>query len=484
MISLSLLVSLLLIAAPAPQNLKTPKKTEVFRPAVVDEAVFTEKMSLSLKDQKYGQSGTGRGFQKKYWDAYSDREDNVTYATNRTKEPYGKLSYLQKVRIAQIRTDAALVYAVPDEETVYPALPKDVKWLGWIPMDRLILWDRAPVSEEGLDIKVLLNWKAPDADALFSVSPVKDMPVPQREQSYYYLVKTGKDRMLLSRKPEIGTNASNLCGWVADSSVILWKSRMAVEPEWEPEVVEEFSGFGVGSLLWDPEVKSDVVLEGICGKLAFRSPNPSKYDESFYRLPQNSWRYPLSTEIDTELENGWIFYLPADSPFLSKESRVPSSTGKRQSFRAVRAEKSDPTGRPFFHRVALFTEDELDDLLSSLAPVHSVNLKHSYDRERLYDAFVSMVNSNPSSVTKPEKCGIYKALRIAEGLQGLSDAYPGPAISEFKETDKMTPERIDRILSDISVRYRNLLTIRMTDYPFTSMMNGIKHYWIPLELLP
>lgn len=485
MISLSFLFSLLLaVLPPAGQDLKTPKKTEVYRPALVDEVVFTETMTQLLTDRKYGQTGTGRDFKKTYWDVYSDRDGNVTYKTNRVKDAYGKLAFRQKVRIARIQNHAALVYAVPDTETTFPEIPKDVQWLGWVPMDRLLLWDKAPVTDEGLDVKVLLNWKVADTEDLFSVSPTKDSPIAGRDQAFYYLVKKEKDMMLLSRKPEAGTDASNLCGWVSGSSVILWKTRLALEPEWEPDLVEMYSGSGFGPLLRDPDIVSDTPLKSVCGKMSFRTQTSSGYDEFANRLAENDWRFPLKAMVGTEDMDEWTFCLPSDSRFLSNDFRVSSPKGKRQCFRTVQAEAYDLMGRPYLHRVALYSEDELDDMLTSLKPLHEVSMSSILDRDRIYKTFLSMVSDNPSVETKPEKYGVFDALRIMEGLPGLSDAYPGPPIESVKDAGKLPPAKMERLLSDISQRYRKLLAIRQAVYPYTSLLNGTLYYWIPLEYLP
>ena len=95
------------------------------------------------------------------------------------------------------------------------------------------------------------------------------------------------------------------------------------------------------------------------------------------------------------------------------------------------------------------------------------------------------MNFFPETVTtKPEDRGVYETFRLIEGVEAMSGKYPGPRLGDLQDPKKVTPEEFQFILDNFSFRYKKLLEIWNAPYRYTSMINGKKHFWIPLDCLP
>ena len=120
-----------------------PKKCEAFRPDILYTSMLTDKQVKSLiKSGDYGQRSSRRGAEgHEFWIVFSDRADNPTYVAPGSSTVYKKLGFNDKVRIAQIKDDWALVYTEPKEQETYPKFSGQMEWLGWIKMSNLLLWN-------------------------------------------------------------------------------------------------------------------------------------------------------------------------------------------------------------------------------------------------------------------------------------------------------------------------------------------------------
>ena len=115
-------------------QVELPAKCEVCQPKVYLQRVITETEAKSVtSSSNYGQSTQTN----KYWIAYSDRANNTTYSNPSGGSTYSKLDFNEKVRIAKISGNYALVYS--DEGGTFPKITANAKSRGWIQMDHLLL---------------------------------------------------------------------------------------------------------------------------------------------------------------------------------------------------------------------------------------------------------------------------------------------------------------------------------------------------------
>lgn len=361
---LVLLAGLLLTAQSLPaQKLKNvPKRNEVYRPEMVSRKSISFVMTQSFQAKKYGQ-GESSSFAKDYWDVYSDRDNNQTFADSKGKNPFGTLNFRERVRIAAIRNNFALVYAIPDQLSRFPALPADVKWKGWISMDNLILWDHALCQDDGFPLKYLISNTSETSSAsdntgkLYThpTEPRSFVPLPSSPKSIFYLLKREGRMLLLAQEVQIGENPEMIYGWVDGNSVLYWPSRLALEPTWEVKDVEAFAESGVTSEIYPDAMRAPETRLGAITYQRFEMPS---YRTEFYRNMGGMWRYPM-------LEGGYgdvaICAMPVNSPYLDKNRVEGGAAGH---------------------------EDELG------ADLNNVNIVYVMDGSRAYEQYYPLITDN------------------------------------------------------------------------------------------
>lgn len=304
------------------QKLKNiPKRNDAYRPEMVTQQSISLAMAQAFPTKKYGQGQeSGRGFTKDYWDVYSDRDNNQTYAAPRAKDPYGTLNFREKVRIAAIRSNFALVYAIPDTPTRFPMLPPNVQWKGWVPLENLVLWDHALCQDNGHPMKYLISSNSQKSNASDNVGKLFTHPteprsfvrLPSSPKSIFYLLKQEGKMALLAQELTINDNPEVIYGWVDVNSVYYWPSRVSLEPTWEVQDVEAFAESGVSSEIFHNLTLSEESREGTIPFQRFEMPS---YRTEFYRNMGSQWRYPL---LDANYDGVSICAMPVNSPYLDE----------------------------------------------------------------------------------------------------------------------------------------------------------------------
>ena len=139
--------------AAAPQM---PKKCEAFRPKKLASIVLTESEAEALMaSADFGQGDAPQKGQFKYWDVYSDRDNNTTYEAPGSSVKFSALRFNEQVRIARIQNGYALVYTDPKVVT-YPLISEAAECKGWVPMKKLLLWQNCLANDRGIYNKALL----------------------------------------------------------------------------------------------------------------------------------------------------------------------------------------------------------------------------------------------------------------------------------------------------------------------------------------
>lgn len=277
---------------------------------VMSPSQVNQKMSyaayLSFTAGGYGQN-TAEG----YWIALSDRNKNTTYYAPDCKEAYSSLSFGEKVLIARIKKDNALVYSVSNMNYAYPSVPSPESCLGWVPMSSLLLNTKTMLSSDGNDIKVLFRNEESGARA-FSVSDspengASSMEIDNKSSSIFYAAKILDDKILISQSDT--ANDEEILGWVKTTDVFVWNSRLALENTWEPLDIRTFSEDCAGAVLKDKG-------GNVVGNIPFSMSMYDPYDCNRYRMTYNQWRFPYLTT--SELSYG--FAIPSSSSLLVSPS--------------------------------------------------------------------------------------------------------------------------------------------------------------------
>ncbi|MBE6304955.1 MAG: VWA domain-containing protein [Bacteroidales bacterium] len=278
-------------------DITLPASIKIRKPTLLTEKLIKE--SLIDKLVRSGRWGQDDVKQDALWEVYSDRAGNKTYMSpSAGSQVCGTLKFNQKVRIARIENNFALVYDDPKANGTICS--NEAKSLGWVPMSNLLLWERCPVNEHKIYQRALLaaNFDnvASDGDSKISVyaSPERreKLNVNIYELKFYYVMKrdTKTGLVLLAHNYSLdGVSDKQLLGWVAPESYIAWNQRSCLEPNWEEDKVDLFRG-KTYSIYEDPNL-TKVVAPYVYGEV---NPDEKKENSPYrYRMQAELLRFPI-----------------------------------------------------------------------------------------------------------------------------------------------------------------------------------------------
>ncbi len=250
-----------------------------------------------LSTGDYGQADPPAAGYKTYWDAYSDRSDNTTYDAPNSSVPYAKLSFNEKVRIAKISGDWALVYTEPKVEVAYPNISENATCRGWVKMDKLLLWQNCLANERGIYNKALLCLNLENGGDLTKAVGYKN-PNQKGESlnlstdlDFYFIMKKEGDMALLAIQNRMDGAISSevLYCWVKDSYYVAWNQRSCLEPTWEHEDVHYFASNEIKVRVYpNRDLKGNDFTE-----IPFFTKENDMRNQYIYRMDKDLLRYPI-----------------------------------------------------------------------------------------------------------------------------------------------------------------------------------------------
>jgi len=302
-----------------------PKQVKVGKPSILKPAYGTYKKSALMREFRPGSKWGTKSTVKEFWRVYSDRNHNALYADARliSKLPT-MLAFGQPVVIAEVRGDAALVYEDPKMEH-FPTIPSYAKSLGWISLENLLLWDKCPTDERGVQYKALIaininKTAGKEFTGKYYMSPTsmqnpKDL---QMDMNFYFIMKETADgsRVLLCRNPSIFGN--NLHGWVDDNAFSRWDQRACLEPNWDIQYANSHKGQSVGVYATSQLVAGDKVTSWEFGRS-----NGDKDRWNIYRMVPEQLRFPIVERVREDAN--WIHC----TAYADRHGRANFGSGSR-----------------------------------------------------------------------------------------------------------------------------------------------------------
>lgn len=203
--------------------------------------IFTQTTQSNLWDDVVSERNWGK-LSDKPWKVYADRDDVEVYEQPSlsclTKKR--RLNFLEPVWIAEIKEDFAHVYktiSTSDMESLSGEI-------GWVEIDKLLLWDRCPMTENLIYKKAIIltnlskeGGKSGKADFGEEIhlynSPGSKKPNSSRisELEFYFVYKYSDGYALLMRTEEVEKSGQDSRGWT--NKFTFWNSRICFEPNWE-----------------------------------------------------------------------------------------------------------------------------------------------------------------------------------------------------------------------------------------------------------
>mgnify|MGYP003288577502 FL=1 len=297
-----------------------PNKCMVSKPSVlVTKMLRDADVNRLLSSPDYCQSESRN---KMFWIVYSDRDNNVAYTSSTGTTQACTLSMNEKLRIAQIENNRALVYEEPVASTTYPKISSAAICKGWVPMDRLLLWDICMADEMGVYQKALLclnaDVESQDRGYGYLNPSVLENKIPLDPTfKFYYVMKrakasNGKNLVLLATQSSMsGFSDANLYAWVPEDMYVSWNQRSCIEPTWNKDDIRFFSNNSYIATIHD--------VDGTAAskwKFAVKKTDPyPDDDDDFYRWPGEVMRYPIldattdkyyCTELMGNIGAGWV----------------------------------------------------------------------------------------------------------------------------------------------------------------------------------
>ncbi len=289
---------------------KLPSKVKVGKPEILVSSGSTYKyddlMRVFNEGNKWGIQKTSSKF---YWNVFSDRANNPLYSdASKTKILDNVLGFKQKVIIAEVKNNMALVYEDPKMEN-FPEIPSYAKSLGWIPIENLLLWEKCPTDEHSVQRKALIAINLREAKEIkdfyyYYDDPVKDDDSTRlnMDMQYYFIMKETPNgsRVLLSTASTL-ENGRELLGWVDREVFSRWDQRACLEPNWDTVFVDKHKGKGKQVDIYQNKSMSE---GGIVASWEYGRSNDDKERQYRYRMFSEQLRYPILDKVNEE--NDWI----------------------------------------------------------------------------------------------------------------------------------------------------------------------------------
>ena len=282
-----------------------PVTCEGFLPKVLLKNIISEGEAATLSPKNnYGQNDTPT---RRYWMVYSDRDNNVTYTKPNANAPeFTKLSLNEELRIAKVQGNFALVYS-EKKNGAWPEISERAVTKGWVPMDKLLLWQSCPTNEKGIYYKALIvanldEKGSKDIGRLYTnPDDTYNFTRLKSTMEFFFVMKRDlkKNIVLLAKEYTLGgTNNQQLVGWVNANSYVAWNQRSCLEPNWNPDDVSYFNSNNKSA-----DVFENSNLQRMCAHFDFGTPNDhDKNRMTKFRMPNESLRYPI-LENDSEDKN-------------------------------------------------------------------------------------------------------------------------------------------------------------------------------------
>jgi hypothetical protein len=277
-----------------------PTKCTAFLPDVLCRTTIFLRDVEKLPQMGYGQDAEST---KKYWDAYSDRCDNVLYQEPNKKKPNGKtLNFNERVRIASIKNGFAEVFVEEKPGAVnYPNISERIQVKGWIPMENLLLWNTCPTCDLGIYRKALIVQNI-DVSNDENFGKRYMHPEPGKDEGedlisgvdFHYVMKEknvdGNKICLIAKASKLdGYTDQLLEGWVYTNSFVRWNQRSCLEPNSNPDDVSYFKANNIHAQYYEePEMKTTAPQKWVYG-----SENGLNQPATRFRMGPNTMRYPI-----------------------------------------------------------------------------------------------------------------------------------------------------------------------------------------------
>lgn len=421
-----------------------PNQCTVYKPVALDKGLIRLDDASKVQVTPYGQKPEPA--QRKYWFAYSDRSENTTYQNPKDgAKPFSSLSFNEKVTIAQIKNDFALVLSDPKPDT-WPKISDKATVRGWIRMSNLLLWEDCPANEFGIYNKAVICANA-DASTIKDVSLLgKLFSNPNKpsigklktDMKFYFIMKEEGTKALLSNEYTLnGLSNKMLYGWVDKASFTPWSQRSCLEPTWEISDAEWLASNKIAAKVYkDKACKTKVV------DIQYRktSMTGKAFDPFIYRTDPYLLRYPILDGGNEKMYFCSAFANPSGHTAVSIQTGTSGQIDKLNALLASRSKVNigiviDGTKSmgPFYQPVKSAIEEGCKYFQNKTVKVGVVIYRDKEDGQYLTETFPMTTVSNPKLKAFLDSGGSYGVKSSASDKDMKESLYAGidRALTDF-----------------------------------------------------
>ena len=480
-----------------------PKQVKVGKPEILKPKSGTYKRDDLEKEFQPGSKWGTKKTVPEFWVVRSDRNRNPVYAdTLKTRILTTMLAFNQPVVICEVKGDMALVYEDNKMEK-YPEIPSYAKPIGWVPMENLLLWDACPTDQRGVRYKavIAINLNKLNGGKSFKGVYYKD---PERNEDphhlamgmkFYFIMKESANgqRVLLCENPTVFGN--NLYGWVDDNAFTRWNQRVCLEPNWDLQFVESHKGQEVGVYADKNLSSGNKVTSWEYGKS-----NGDKDQWFQYRMDPSQLRFPIIEKVDEHTNTIHCIFIDHFGKANFGEENIAflkHNLGEAGFERWKQIEgvllfdgyvpAKDKEGNDYWHYVALFSGDELQQLLADLKPAYKFAAgKMSDDRKPYIDAMKELVKVHLGQTKNEEIDNMDENLlkNLIYGFDVHTDLGNRKKLKDIANPQAVSDIEYQKMLSNFKDNYEKLLKSFTDGYTYRTKFGKDWYYWIPIEDLP
>ena len=212
-----------------------------------------------------------------FWVVFSDKQGNETYENSSGRKIKRKVNFMDAFYVAEDINDR--VHIIKDanyrDQEGFSSSAEDY---GWIEKENLLLWDHCLISpagkiyEKGMVLNTIESIKHDkikkgDEDYVryyFDPQLTKESNKSSKIYEILYVYKITDKAILLGKNyiTDVFHAKEEIFGWVSNKKITIWDHRIAVEPNWEKEAVQERKQKNISTTFYVDIARAKRVKEG------------------------------------------------------------------------------------------------------------------------------------------------------------------------------------------------------------------------------
>lgn len=417
------------------------------------------------------------------WCVFSDRNNNETFKSRKGKKvKKSKIGFLEQFYVLKEAGEWVKLVKDPGMDYTGKLSPQHEKY-GWMHKSKLLLWTHALIDKETRnDHKVLIHKQSASqkvAEDQYNDQSIKSFAQPDlsgvpnedlEDFQLFFIYKEQEESLLIGKTSWVANKEKIkevIIGWVRQDQVIPWKTRVAIEPNWDAEAIRECK-IRNQSIWWFSDVNVALQFQkGIKGSGRNVVLKTECLDE---RLPGAIIRFPL-----TRLINNNII-----------ECYLTGQTGTPLATKAFIPYKIRGQSYPLFKYVVLLDRVELSELLKDMEDLNLIIGKPDL-RYQLRNTWGAIIRRHLGNIHEKEfiEKSLPELTQIAYGLPLKNKYFQTIKYKDIIDSDTFSPEMLKNYTRVIKEKYDQLKFIfNDFSYPYSFNTNDVTYYWIDINLLP